>query len=239
LGGLRLLTDPTFDRPGTSYEHLQKLTGPAIRADRIGPIDAVLLSHDQHADNLDVSGRSFLGQAGQVLTTREAAKRLHGKAKGLRPWESTEIIRPDGSAIQVTATPARHGPPGCESVMGEVTGFVLVWSEQPRSAIYISGDTVYYEEISEVGERFNIGVAVLHLGNAHVETRGPDRLTMNAEEGVRAAAALRPHTVIPVHYEGWAHFRETKAHAQKVFNNSILQSRVLWLDPGVRAAIRP
>lgn len=51
LGGLRLLTDPTFDEPG-KYEArgivLEKKSGPALSADQLGVFDAVLLSHDQH-----------------------------------------------------------------------------------------------------------------------------------------------------------------------------------------------
>src|SRR4051794_30819302 len=62
LAGFRLLTDPTFDPPGR-YEGpvpLEKRTGPALSPDEVGPIDAVLLSHDQHFDNLDRAGRGFL-----------------------------------------------------------------------------------------------------------------------------------------------------------------------------------
>ena len=62
---------------------------------------------------------------------------------------------------------------------------------------------------------------------------------MNAAEGVQAAAAILPHTVIPVHYEGWEHFQESKQQAQKVFVQSLLRCRVLWLDPGIRAVFRP
>ena len=64
IDGFRLLTDPTFDAPGTSYQlphvKLEKLTGPALAADAVGEVDAVLLSHDQHSDNLDNSGKDFL-----------------------------------------------------------------------------------------------------------------------------------------------------------------------------------
>jgi hypothetical protein len=50
--GLRLLTDPTFDAPG-SYDLgtglvLTKTAPSAITPDALGPVDAVLLSHDQH-----------------------------------------------------------------------------------------------------------------------------------------------------------------------------------------------
>jgi L-ascorbate metabolism protein UlaG (beta-lactamase superfamily) len=56
MAGMRLLTDPTFDPP-TQYEArgvmLKKTAGPAVSAEVVGPVDAVLLSHDQHLDNLD------------------------------------------------------------------------------------------------------------------------------------------------------------------------------------------
>ena len=48
-------------------------------------IDAVLLSHDQHEDNLDAAGRSLLDEAGLVITTVAGAGRLGGGAVGLAP----------------------------------------------------------------------------------------------------------------------------------------------------------
>src|SRR5687768_11748373 len=66
--GWRLLTDPTFDPPGGSYNFgwgtgSRKTAGPAIDASDVGPVDAVLLSHDQHDDNLDPAGRALLPAA--------------------------------------------------------------------------------------------------------------------------------------------------------------------------------
>jgi L-ascorbate metabolism protein UlaG (beta-lactamase superfamily) len=86
IGGFRLLTDPTFDEPGDyplPHVTLRKTSRPALGADQVGRIDAVLLSHDQHADNLDTSGRAFLARAPLVLTTVAGAKRLGGNAEGL------------------------------------------------------------------------------------------------------------------------------------------------------------
>jgi hypothetical protein len=49
LGGLRFRTDPTFDALGQEYKTgpvtLHKLTGPAVTAESLDPIDVVLLSH--------------------------------------------------------------------------------------------------------------------------------------------------------------------------------------------------
>ncbi|HEX5438313.1 MAG TPA: MBL fold metallo-hydrolase [Gemmatimonadaceae bacterium] len=72
VGGLRLLTDPTFDPAGSEYRTpvytLRKTQGPAVEPDGIGPLDVVLLSHEHHFDNLDQAGRALLGRAGRVLT---------------------------------------------------------------------------------------------------------------------------------------------------------------------------
>src|SRR5262245_56878081 len=89
IGGLRLLTDPTFDPAGSEYPTaaytLRKTRGPAIPRDQLGRIDAVLLSHDHHADNLDREGRALLGDAALILTTAAGAERLAGRARGLAP----------------------------------------------------------------------------------------------------------------------------------------------------------
>jgi Activator of Hsp90 ATPase homolog 1-like protein len=61
-GGFRLLTDPTFDPPREyklPHVTLKKTSGPALTVAQIGPLDAVLLSHDQHADNFDDAGKAL------------------------------------------------------------------------------------------------------------------------------------------------------------------------------------
>ena len=109
IDGFRLLTDPTFDPPGAyqlPHVKLEKLAGPALTPDKIGNVDAVLLSHDQHADNLDDSGKEFLKVAKRVLTTQAGAKRLGGHVEGFAPWATTTLSGKDGSSLTVTATPA-------------------------------------------------------------------------------------------------------------------------------------
>ena len=82
---MRLLTDPTFDEPREYHmapgRTLVKTAPAHIGSQDVGPIDAVLLSHDQHVDNLDMSGREFLTQAPLVLTTPSAAARLGGACR--------------------------------------------------------------------------------------------------------------------------------------------------------------
>ena len=133
LGGLRLLTDPTFDPAGSVFHaptyELRKTQGPALPPEALGRIDAVLLSHDHHYDNLDAAGRQLLNVAERVVTTEARAERLGGNARGLAPWSTIELAAPNGRVLRVTGTPARHGPP--DGDRGPVTGFALAWADAP------------------------------------------------------------------------------------------------------------
>ena len=236
IGPVRLLTDPVFDPPGGTYHFgygtsSKKLTPPAMRPEEIGHVDAILLSHDHHEDNLDRAGRAFLSHATQILTTVAGARRLGGHAVGLKSWES-KAIKSDNFDIKITAVPARHGSLGAHWIVGETTGFVLEWLGQKQGALYISGDTVWFRGISEIANHFRIGTAVLHIGRAGFLSTGPVWFTFSAREAVKAVKVLSPHTVIPIHYEGWKHFREPRARAEREFLMAGIQEKVEWLPIG-------
>jgi L-ascorbate metabolism protein UlaG (beta-lactamase superfamily) len=236
IGSLCLLTDPVFDPAGGQYffgfgTNSVKLTEPAISTGALGHIDAILLSHDHHEDNLDHAGRALLPHAGKVITTRAGAKRLQGNAVGLRSWESTTINAQD-MGIKVTAAPSRHGTWGSHLLVGETTGFILEWAGQTHGALYISGDTVWFNGLREIGRRFRIGTSILHIGGAKFPVLPYLRFTLNAREAVNVVLALGPNTAIPIHYEGWKHFKESRTEASKVFDESDIQSKVRWLQIG-------
>jgi len=237
VGGWRILTDPTFDAPGRTYKFgwgtaSRKLTGPAVPAETLGAIDAVLLTHDHHADNLDDTGRALLPSAGKVITTVAGGHRLG--ALGLAPWQATELTAPDRPAIEVTATPCRHGPPLSRPITGEVTGFVLRWEGQRYGPVWITGDTVLYDGVREVANRFAIGTTVLHLGAVKFGLTGPLHYTMTAVDGAELCALVGAHTVLPVHYEGWGHFSQGRPAVEAAFAAAPAPVResLRWLTPG-------
>jgi L-ascorbate metabolism protein UlaG (beta-lactamase superfamily) len=240
IGGVRLLTDPTFDPAPRDYPTpvytLHKTQSPAIGPDAIGRVDAVLLSHDHHFDNLDNAGRQILSRAGRVLTTTDGAKRLGGNAQGLNAWQSTDVAVEGGAQLRITATPARHGP--ARGDRGPCIGFVLSPSDDPADAVYVSGDTVWYEGVAEVARRFPVGVAVLFMGAAKVAVAGPAHITFSAADGIEAARAFPHATIVPVHFEGWTHFSEAKADIDQAFRDAGLHDRLLWLRAGVTTDIR-
>ena len=191
----------------------------------------VLLSHDQHEDNLDRAGRTLLLTRQAGIDDIGRPKRLGNNAIGLRSWQST-VVKSDCFEIKVTAVPARHGSLGSHLIVGETTGFVLEWPGQKHGALYISGDTVWFNGINEIAHRFQIGTAILHIGKASFPITGPIWFTLSIQGSRARVKALNPRTVIPIHYEGWKHFREPRAEAEKQFAAAGMNNIVRWLPLG-------
>ena len=239
IDGFRLLTDPTFDAPRAyqlPHVKLEKTVGPAMKPDAIGPVDAVLLSHDQHSDNLDDSGRDFLKDVKRVLTTEAGAKRLGGHVEGFTPWAATQLKDSDGNTLTITATPARHGPAGIEPLSGDVIGFVVASSRKDTSPVYISGDTTWFDGVAEVARRFKCGVVLPFAGAA--QTRGPFHLTMDTNDTVETARAFPDAMIVPLHTEGWAHFRQNGEDLRKTFDVLGFGPRLRLLEPGVPTVLQ-
>jgi L-ascorbate metabolism protein UlaG (beta-lactamase superfamily) len=244
VAGWRLLTDPTFDPPGRRYDFgwgtsSRKLTGPAVAAADLPPIDAVLLTHDHHGDNLDTAGRALLPSAQVVITTASGAGRLGCGARGMVAWASTTLEAPGRPTIEVTATPCRHGPPLSHPLVGDVIGFALRWDGQQHGALWISGDTVFYDGVRQVADLVEVDTAILHMGGVRFPLTGPIRYTMTGADAVELCRLLRPRTAVPVHYEGWQHFRQgrTTVEGQVARAPADIARRFHWLPLGTRTTI--
>lgn len=239
IGGARLLTDPTFDPPGEypiGSRKLTKTTGPALRPDEMGPIDVVLLSHDQHPDNLDRLGRAHLERASRVLSTASAFDRIGAPIEALPSWEQVDVEDSDG--LKITAVPALHGPPGSESLVGEVTGFVINGDDIPT--VYVSGDNASLDIVREVSQRFaSIDVAVLFAGGAKTPLLGQEFLTLSSEQAVEATQILGATHVVPLHFEHWAHFTQGADTLRAAFASSDVADRLRLLTPGESINLSP
>ena len=101
--------------------------------------------------------------------------------------------------------------------------------------LWISGDTVLYDGVREVAERLSRSAPpILHLGGVRFPITGPVRYTMTAKHGVELCARLRPHTAIPIHYEGWTHFQAGPDEIERELENASddIRRRLRWLPIG-------
>jgi L-ascorbate metabolism protein UlaG (beta-lactamase superfamily) len=238
IDGSNILTDPFFSPAGRIWDLgvavLKVSKGPGLQLSQLPPIDAVLLSHEDHPDNLDDFGRNLLNGR-RVFTTQDGAKNLAPRpgVVGMSPWETKPLVI-NGKRYEVTATPCVHMPGG------ECTGFVISAPEFGQTnglpnAIWFSGDTVYIEELKEIGKKFHIGVAMLNIGAA----RGPGDfpLTLDGKDASRIFKELGADILVPMHYESWGHFTENAEGLAKAFEESGIMNKVCWLELGEKKKV--
>ncbi|WP_460341838.1 MBL fold metallo-hydrolase [Actinoallomurus acanthiterrae] len=243
LGGLRIVSDPTFDPPGP-HGYLTKTAGPVATEEQVGAVDLVLVSHEAHPDNLDDRGRAFALSAPLVLTGPRSAGALGSPAVGLAPWTSHSLPRPDGAGeLTVLAVPAVHGPEDGErdadgNVNCEVIGFVL--SGQGLPTVYVSGDNASIRTVAEISRRVPaVDAAVLHAGAARVAAKFDGRpLSLDSRRAAAAAAVLGVDVVVPAHYDGWAHFSEGRDDLELAFHEAGLSALLSAAEHGSWTPLR-
>ncbi|KAL0942712.1 zn-dependent hydrolases of the beta-lactamase [Colletotrichum truncatum] len=251
IDGVNFLTDPVFcPAPaeyditdvmpkGTQKTVLKVSEGPALGLDKIPVIDVVLLSHEDHIDNLDEMGRRLL-DGRRVITTPDGAKNLSPRpgVLGIKPWE-TVIMAINGIEWEITGVPCVH-------LDGEVTGFVLstknfgMSPEGLPNAIYFTGDTILLPEHDEIAKRFHIVISLMNLGDARFPVTGRDeplQITMGGKEGAQLFKKLGADILVPIHYESWAHFTQHGKELKEAFEEAGVEDKVCWLVPGKRKCL--
>jgi L-ascorbate metabolism protein UlaG (beta-lactamase superfamily) len=247
INGFRIITDPALDNKTGIFPKLvgkpfifSKKTMNPVADDISKPIDLALVSHDHHGDNLDKSGKKLLENVPNILSTKRAEKRLKNlQVIGLKPWEAKYIETPLLKGLKITAVPAQHtNIKRLLYAVGQVIGFVIEWDNQENGALYISGDTVLFEGIYDIAQKFTINTGILHLGAGAFPYLKPKlRVTMNAAEAIQTAEILSCKQVIPIHYEGWWHFKEPVSEMKNELNSSSIKEKLIWLTRGQKQII--
>lgn len=249
INGVNMLTDPFFSPAGTSFPITEDFAltvdqDPALRLDELPVIDAVLLSHEDHADNLDPLGRQLL-DGRKVFTTMDGVKNLAPRLAvlGMAPWQKANVVIA-GQKFQIIATPTKH-------VDGqECTGFLITSDDFGScardglpNAIYFSGDTVYIPDLARMASDFHICAAILNLGNAHApkDMGNPEssmyQITMDGKSAARLFREIKADVLVPMHYEAWGHFTQFGEELKQVFEDEGIADKVRWLVGGKVLAV--
>jgi L-ascorbate metabolism protein UlaG (beta-lactamase superfamily) len=224
IDGARVLLDPVWsDRCSPSAVVGPRRLHPVPHElDEVGPVDAVVISHD-HYDHLDVA------TVKQITRTQDAVFVVPlGIGAHLRRWRVPEhrIVELDWdeshdvAGIRLTATPAQHF-----SGRG-FTRDTTLWASWvvagPAHRVYYSGDTGYFDGYKRIGAEHGPFDASLIQVGAYGE--GWPDIHMTPEEGVAAHLDLQGGLLVPVHwgtfnlaFHDWTEpvdrvWREAKAH---------------------------
>ncbi|XWW98102.1 hypothetical protein V2A60_006098 [Cordyceps javanica] len=241
INGVNFITDPFFSPAGSEWDVgvtvLKNTSSPALGLADLPAIDAVLLSHEDHPDNLDELGRQLL-DARRVFTTLDGASKLGPRpaVRGMHPWQKASFSI-GNVTFELTATPCQHLPGG------ECIGFVISGpgfgeTNGKPNGVYFSGDTVYIEELAAIKDKFNIQAALINLGAASVPVGDPPlKITMDSADAIQLIQTLEADVAIPMHCDGWGHFAENGAQAAKVFDEKGVKEVIRWLKPGNKTEI--
>ncbi|MBN2134916.1 MAG: MBL fold metallo-hydrolase [Acidobacteria bacterium] len=192
LKGTRILTDPMY----SDFILLlaKRYYEPAIPLEKLPHIDAVVISHE-HYDHLDMATLEQLPPDTPVIIRRGNSERvIKAGIRDIREldiWESTKV-----KDINITAVPAKHG-------RANACGFVI---EGPKN-IYFAGDTAYFPGIKEIGDKFELDIALLPI--SHYRTpqgrKNVDAMLRTIHMGPwdfpEAIQDLRVETAIPMHHK--------------------------------------
>jgi L-ascorbate metabolism protein UlaG (beta-lactamase superfamily) len=247
-GDLTILTDPNFLHEG-KHVHLgyglksQRLTNPAIELDDLPPIDLVVLSH-MHEDHFDRLVQKKLDRNIPVVTTPESSRMLEKlgflQRFPLKRWETLQVEK-GGTMLRVTAAPGRHGPPLVAKLLPEVMGSILDFGSKGTASgyrMYISGDTLVYDDIREIPRRYpGVDLALLHLGGTRL--LGLVTVTMDAKDGVEMMRVIVPEKAIPIHYDDYDVFKSPLSDFEEEIERAGLRDKIIYLRHGEKYEFVP
>ncbi|KAG6597834.1 Zn-dependent hydrolases of the beta-lactamase [Phytophthora cinnamomi] len=187
MDAVNFLIDPTFDNSGDFNQELGnfnqasgfvfvKTDDPTLGIEDLPVVDAILLSHEDHVDNLDASGRTMLNGR-HVFTTLNGVKNLASPCPGVR-----------GCAVG-----------GCTGFVLESPSFGANEADGLPNVVYVSGDTVHIPELAkELPKRYHADVALMNLGKAVAPLpTGPVQIRM---DGMQAAQLIRGIGAEKIHF---------------------------------------
>lgn len=164
--------------------------------------DGILLTHS-HRDHFDEEAAYLLPKETPFFCQPPDIEKV--QKKGFKQvaiiedsitWEGIEIIRTGG----------KHGTGPIGMAMGPVSGYVL--RAPGELTLYVTGDTIWCEEVEHAIKENQPNVIVCFAGAARFCTGNP--ITMD-EQDILQVCQAGPHAqVLAVHMESWNHCRLTR-----------------------------
>lgn len=225
MDGFNIITDPIFSNRILRFA--KRYVEPSISFEKLPKIDAIVISHE-HYDHFDkATPKKFDKDIPIVVSKGLKNKAEHLGFKDIREigwWESTKI-----NSVKITAVPVKHH-------LSHPSSFVI----KGAKTVYFAGDTGMNGYFEEIGQKFDIDVALLPIGayKARLAPPGFDlrRVHMNPEDAVIAQEQLKAKVVVPIH---WGVFKitaepieEPRQKMEEIIKQQNLGSKIKILEPG-------
>ncbi|KAK5998812.1 hypothetical protein PT974_01195 [Cladobotryum mycophilum] len=157
--------------------------------------------------------------------------------------------------IKVTAMPGKHKPEGIayeDLPIPPTNGWLLEFGYLPDASetgtgtgtvtvktgyrVYISGDTLFVDELKEIPKRLKddkIDLMLVHLGGTTVPgPTGMVMVTMDAKQGLQLVQLIKPKLTLPIHYDDYDAFLSPLSDFKAEMQKAGLDNQVVYLDRG-------
>ncbi|OIJ10942.1 metal-dependent hydrolase [Anaerobacillus arseniciselenatis] len=178
--GKKIIIDPFITGNGQTTLNAEELK-----------VDVILLTHG-HNDHVGDTVQLAKKNDATVVAPFELATFLGWKGVNVHPMHIGGAHQFDFGTVKLTQ--AFHGSAYVEEENQKIvyTGMpagILFTAEE--KTIYHAGDTALFSDMKVIGERNNVDVAFLPIG---------DNFTMGPEDAAVAASWLKARKVVPIHY---------------------------------------
>ncbi|GGE59315.1 L-ascorbate metabolism protein UlaG (beta-lactamase superfamily) [Priestia taiwanensis] len=205
LDGCTILTDPVWAyRMGFD----KRLTNPGLAISDLPEIDVVVISHG-HYDHLDFPTLKKLPH-GITYFVPVGLKKLFNKKGFTNVEEFTWWEEQTYRGVTFSFVPAQHWTR--RTMLDMNTSHWGGWMFQGTETIYFGGDSGYFHGFKEIGERFDIDIALMPIGAYEPEWFMRDS-HMAPEEAVQAYLDIQAKHFIPMHYGAFRLADDTTAEA--------------------------
>lgn len=213
-GGKKFLVDPMLGKKGAyppfAGTHNQHLNNPTVELpvpmEEILDVDAVIVTHI-HLDHFDPAAMKLIPKDMKMFAqNNKEADQM--KEEG---FENVEVLKEEGSlfeGVKLIKTPAKHY--SHESILeryrrgntaDEACG--VIFNNSLEKSLYIMGDTVWYDGIKDVLDKYTPEVIAVNAGNAQL--LDGRYLIMSKEDFLEATKAAPNAQFLATHMEGVNH----------------------------------
>lgn len=191
FAGHSVIVDPNWAKWHGPVKRSRK---PGLNLHGVPEVDLVLVTH-AHFDHLHKPSLKILqAREGIVVPMGSGSlvKRLGFPATHeMKIWDTLSF-----DELEIIHTPSHHwGARFIHDVHRDYGGYIV---RAGGKSVFHCGDSAYFEGFKEIGQRYEIDVALMPIG-AYESPSGRD-VHMNPEEAVRAFADLGAKALIPMHY---------------------------------------
>jgi L-ascorbate metabolism protein UlaG (beta-lactamase superfamily) len=173
---------------------LKRLREPGLHLHQIPEVDLVMVTHAHH-DHMHKKSLKILQSKSGVIVPRGSASLV--KKLGfstVHEMDIWELLNFD--ELEIIHTPAMHwGARFFHDTHRDYGGYII---RSQGKNIFHCGDSAYFPGFKEIGERYDIDIALMPIG-AYDAPSGRN-VHMNPEEAIQAFSDLDAKILIPMHY---------------------------------------